>query len=75
MKRVELVNAKLDIEKLSSTWGSHHYKVYLVSGQWPDAEDLLTICDNLTFGTDIKRHFGGVVEKFGNEARVEVYFD
>lgn len=50
-----------------------YYRVELLSGVWPK-EDLITICDNSTFG-DRVCHFGGKKSIGEKTAEVTVYVD
>lgn len=75
MRNVEYNGAILLINFVKHGYAHHKYEVTLVSGAWPNDNDLITLCD----GDDPKHkhplHFGGKVNRFGDKADVTVYID
>lgn len=71
----EYNGAKLAIGMTYHGYSEHRFHVELVEGEWPDDNDLITLCDGDT--PPHSRHFGGHVRKSqdGMSAEVSVYVD
>jgi hypothetical protein len=73
-KIIEYQNSILSISLQSREISKCVYIVRLDRGEWPDSQDLLTLCDGDV--TPNKRHFGGDVEFISENTKyIEIYID
>ena len=68
-------NSEFEYQQITNKQSSQSFQVRLVSGEWPNDSNLITLVDN-RFQSTNKRHFDGLVKDVGsNEKVVTVYTD
>jgi hypothetical protein len=70
-------SAVLQMVRKENLYGKNVHTVKLISGEWPEREDLITACDNYPYVEDKdSHHFGGSVDIYTDgTAKVTVYID